>query len=79
MVMNPLAFLTPQQQETLKKIQAVSQHINAQIKSSDNELQVSLKTENPEAAQLVPQIQEALVNSIAQTLYQMFNITGERV
>lgn len=78
-MVNPLAFLSPQQQEMLKKIQAVSQHIKAQIKTSDNELQVSLKTENPEAVQLVPQIQEALVNSIAQTLYQMFNIEGERV
>lgn len=79
MVMNPLAFLTPQQQEALKRIQAVSQNISAQIKTSDNQLQVWLKTDDPEAAQLLPQIQEALVNSIAGTLYQMFNISGERV
>lgn len=78
-MVNPLAFLSPQQQEVLEKIQAISQNINAQIKTSDNEVQISLKTDNPEAAQLVPQIQEALVNSIAQTLYQMFNITGKRV
>jgi hypothetical protein len=78
MVMNPLAFLTPQQQEVLQRIQAVSKNINAEIKTSDNQLQVWLKTDNPEAAQLVPQIQEALVNSIANTLYQMFNITGQR-
>ena len=78
MVMNPLAFLTPQQQEVLQRIQAVSKNINAEIKTSDNQLQVWLKTDNPEAAQLVPQIQEALVNSIANTLYQMFNISGQR-
>jgi len=79
MVMNPLAFLTPQQQEVLQRIQAVSKNINAEIRTSDNQLQVWLKTDNPEAAPLVPQIQEALVNSIANTLYQMFNITGQRV
>jgi len=78
MVMNPLAFLTPQQQEVLQRIQAVSKNINAEIKTSDNQLQVWLKTDNPEAAQLVPQIQEALVSSIANTLYQMFNIIGQR-
>lgn len=79
MVMNPLAFLTPQQQETLKKIQEISKNISAQIKISDNHLQVWLKTDDPEALKLLPQIQEALVNSIAGTLYQMFDISGERV
>lgn len=79
MVMNPMAFMTPQQQETLKKIQEVSKNISAQIKTSDNQLQVWLKTDDPEAAKILPQIEEALVNSIAGTLYQMFAISGERI
>ncbi len=79
MVMNPMAFMTPQQQEMLKKVQAVSKNISAQIKTSDNEIHVLLKTDNPESAQLLPQIQEGLVNSIANTLYQMFNISGKRI
>lgn len=79
MVMNPMAFMTPQQQETLKKVQAISKYISAQIKTQDNEIHVLLKTDNPEAAQILPQIQEGLVNSIANSLYQMFNISGKRV
>lgn len=78
-MINPMAFMSPQQLETLKKIQEVSKNISAQIKTSDNQLQVWLKTDDPEAAKLIPQIQEALVNSIASTLYQMFAISGERV
>ena len=79
MVMNPMAFMTPQQQEMLKKVQAISKDISAQIKTSDNEIHVLLNTDNPDAAQLIPQIQEGLVNSLASTLYQMFNISGKRV
>jgi hypothetical protein len=78
-MMNPMAFMSPQQQEMLRKIQAVSQNISAQIKTSDNQLQLWLETDDPEAAKLMPQIQELLVNSIASSLYQMFNISGERV
>ena len=78
MVMNPMAFMSPQQQETLKKVQAVSKNITAEISTSHNEIHVLLKTDNPEAVQLLPQIQEGLVNSIANTLYQMFEITGKR-
>jgi len=78
-MVNPLSFLNPQQQEVLKRVQLVSQNINTQIRIVDNEVRVSLKTDDPEAAQLLPQIQEALVNSIANTLYQMFNISGERL
>lgn len=79
MAMNPMAFMTPQQQEMLKRVQAVSKNISAQIKTSDNEIHVWLNTDNPEAAQLLPQIQEGLVNSLANTLYQMFGIAGARI
>lgn len=79
MVMNQMAFMTPQQQEMLKKVQAVSKNISAQIKTSDNEIRIWLNTDNPEAAQLLPQIQEGLVNSMANTLYQMFGISGTRI
>ena len=79
MVMNPMAFMTPQQQEMLKKVQAISKDISAEIKTSDNEIHVLLSADKPDAVQLLPQIQEGLVNSIANTLYQMFGISGKRV
>jgi len=78
-MVNPMAFMTPQQLEMLKKVQAVSQNIRAQVKTSDNQLQVWLTTDDPEATKLIPQIQEALVSSISSSLYQMFNISGERI
>jgi len=78
-MINPMAFMTPQQQEMLKRIQGVSQNIRAQVKTADNQLQVWLTTDDPEAAKLLPQIQELLVSSIASSLYQLFNISGERI
>ena len=74
---NRLAFLSLQQQEMLKRVQAVSQKITARVKTGENGLEVELNTDDPEASQLIPQIQETLVSCIAGTLYQTFAIGGE--
>jgi len=81
MVLNPMAFATPQQREQLIKMQVFTQRIKYIIHTEDgeNRLEVTLKTDNPEAAQLIPQIREGIVDSITQMLYQMFAMNGERV
>lgn len=78
-MINPFSFLNPNQLDTLQRVQQVSRNIKVEITTSDRELGLQFVTEDPEAAQLIPQIQEALVTSIANTLYQMFNISGRRV
>jgi len=81
MVFNPLAMATPQQREQIAKMQVFSKNIKYIIHTDDNEnrLEVSLKTDDPQAAQLLPQIREGIVDSVTQMLYQMFAMTGERI
>lgn len=81
MVFNPLAMATPQQREQIAKMQVFSKNIKYIIHTDDNEnrVEVSLKTDDPQAAQLLPQIREGIVDSVTQMLYQMFAMTGERI
>lgn len=81
MVDNLMAFATPQQREQLEKMQGLTQKIKYIIhtEDSENHVEVTLKTDDPEVAQLLPQLRESLVTFIAQLLYQIFNISGERV
>jgi hypothetical protein len=78
-MINPFSLLNPNQMDTLQKIQQVSRNIKVEMATSDRELTLKFVTEDSQAAELIPSIQEALVTSIANTLYQMFNIGGERV
>ena len=81
MMFDPMAFATPQQREQLMKMQVLTQKIKYKVHTEDNEnrVEVILKTDDAEAAQLIPQIREGIVDSITQMLYQMFAMTGERV
>ncbi len=81
MVLNPMAFATPQQREQLAKMQVLSQKIRYVIHTDDdqNRVEITLKTDDPEAAKLLPQIREGLVDSATQMLYQMFAMEGERI
>ena len=79
MVFNPLAFATPQQREQLAKMQQFTQKIKYIVHTDDGRVEVSLQTDDLEAAKLIPQIQEGIVNSVTQMLYTMFTMTGERV
>jgi hypothetical protein len=79
MVFNPMAFATPQQREQLAKMQEFTQKIKYFVHTGENKVEFSLKTSDPEAAQLIPQIQEGIVSSVTQMLYTMFAMSGERV
>lgn len=77
MVMNPLQMMSPEQQKLLVEVQKFTKDIKAVIhKEGDNSFTVTLNTDNPEAQQYLPQIQNSMINSLAQTLYTFFNITG---
>ena len=79
MVFNPMAFATPQQREQLAKMQKFTEKIKYIVHTDDSRVEVSLQTDDLEAAQLIPQIQEGIVSSVTQMLYAMFSMTGERV
>ena len=79
MTLNPMSFATPQQQEQLTRMQVLTQNISYIIHTEDNRVEIILKTDDPEAAQLIPQLQEGIVGSATQMLYQMFAMGGERV
>ena len=49
------------------------------VHTEGNRIDISLVTDDKEAAQLLPQIQEGIVNSVTQMLYTMFAMSGERV
>ncbi len=79
MVFNPLAFATPQQREQLAKMQQFTEKIKYIVHTDDSGVEISLQTDDLEAAKLIPQIQEGIVSSVTQMLYTMFTMTGERV
>jgi len=81
MVFNPMAMATPQQREQLAKMQQFTKNVKYIVHTDDSEnrVEVSLKTDDPKAAQLLPQIREGIVDSITQMLYTMFAMEGERV
>ena len=73
MVFNPMAMATPQQREQLAKMQQFTKNVKYIVHTDDSEnrVEVSLKTDDPKAAQLLPQIREGIVDSITQMLYTM--------
>ena len=81
MVLNPLAFATPQQREQLARMQELSKRIRYIVHTDDaqNRIQITLKADDPESTQLIPQILEAMVGSTTQMLYQLFAMEGERI
>jgi len=80
-MVNPMTFATPQQREQLEKMQELTRYVRYIIHTEDgeNRVEVTLKTDDPQAAELIPQIREGIVSSITQMLYQMFAMEGERV
>jgi len=80
-MVNPMSFATPQQREQLASMQQLTRNIQYVVhtEDSENRVEVTLKTEDPQAAELIPQIREGIVDSVTQMLYQMFAMTGERV
>jgi len=76
---NPTAFATPQQREQLAKMQVFTKRIKYSVHTEGNKVEISLNTDDAEAMQLVPQLQEGIVSSATQMLYQLFGMEGERV
>ena len=76
---NPIAFATPQQREQLMQAQQFTKKIKYVVHTEGNRIDISLVTDDKEAAQLLPQIQEGIVSSVTQMLYTMFAMSGERV
>jgi len=79
MVFNPIAFVSPQQREQLVQAQRFTRKIRYIVHTEGNRIELSLATDDAEAAQLLPQIQEGIVTSLTQLLYTMFAMSGERV
>ncbi len=80
-MMDPMAFATPQQKAQLASMQSQTRKIKYVVHTEDdrNVIEIRLETGDPEAAQLLPQLREAIVNTSVQMLYQMFQMEGERV
>ena len=76
---NPIAFATPQQREQLMQAQQFTKKIKYVVHTEGNRIDISLVTDDKEASQLLPQIQEGIVSSVTQMLYTMFAMSGERV
>ncbi len=79
MVFNPIAFTTPQQREALMQAQQFTKKIKYVVHTEGNRIEFSLITDDKEASQLLPQIEEGIVTSVTQMLYTMFAMSGERV
>ncbi len=76
---NPIAFANPQQREMLVHAQQFTKKIKYVVHTEGNRIELSLITDDKEAAQLLSQIQEAMVISVTQMLYSMFAMSGERI
>lgn len=79
MVFNPLTMATPQQREQLERMQVFTKKIKYVVHTEDNRVEVTLNTDDAEAMQLLPQLQEGIVSSVTQMLYTMFAMEGSRV
>lgn len=60
-------------------MQQFTEKIKYIVHTDDSGVEISLQTDDLEAAKLIPQIQEGIVSSVTQMLYTMFTMTGERV
>ena len=80
-MVTPWALATPQQREEIMKMQVFTRHIQYIIHTDDgaNRIEITLKTNNPQAAQFLPQIRENLVTTTAQMFYDLFAMAGKRV
>jgi hypothetical protein len=59
-------------------MQALTKKIGYIIHTEGDLVKITLKTDDPEAAKLIPQLQEGIVTSVTQMLYQLFGMEGER-
>ena len=77
MAFNPMSMLNPEQQKLLAEAQKFTKDIKCVVhKEGESKFTVTLNTNSAEARQYLPQIRGSMINSLAQTLYTFFGITG---
>ncbi len=74
-----LRMMTPAQQAQIAQMQAVTSRIRASIHTEDGKVSIAFTADDPEATQAVPQVVEAIVTSVANSLYQIFGVQGVRL
>ncbi len=68
-------------EQLLMKMRMMTPKIHYVVHTEDNEnrIEITLKTDSAEVAQLLPPLREGIVTCVVQILYEMFAVTGERV
>lgn len=69
--------ITVEQQKAIAQLQETTKLIKAEVHTEGDTVSIKLLADNPQAEAAIPQIQAALVTSIAQTLYQFFGVEGK--
>lgn len=68
---------TKDQQQQIAQLQTVTKFIKAEVHTEGDTVSIRLLTDNEQAKQALPQIQKAMVHSIAGTLYTLFGVEGK--
>lgn len=68
-------------QEKLRQLQEVTKHIKAEIVVDKKKgiLELRYITDNPQAAQAIPNLIERMAGELAQNLYVVFAMQGKRI
>ena len=69
--------LTTEQQQQIAQMQTLTKFIRAEVHTENDTVSVKLLTNNQQAKETIPKIQEAMVSSIANILYTLFGIEGK--
>lgn len=69
--------ITADQQKAIAQMQETTKFIRAEVHTEGDIVTVKLLTDNEQAKAAIPQLQKAMVGSIAQTLYQFFGVEGK--
>lgn len=75
-MVNPMSMMTPEQLKMVAQIQEHTNSIKALVVRHKGVITITLSTQSEEAKEYIPQVQEALIKSIAQSLQVLFGITG---
>lgn len=67
--------------EHIKQVQEVTRHIRSEVRvdKKEGKITLSLSTDNPDAAQTIPNMLEQFATGLCQQMYIMFAISSEWV
>lgn len=71
--------ITKEQQQQIENLQETTKFIKAEVHTEGDTVSIKLLTDNEQAKAAIPQLQKAMVTSIATTLYQFFGVEGKIV